>query len=193
MKFLVNSFVKPIMWLINFKFIYKKCKQYLIEMKDKINYNQKELNELYELQPMNIASKYAYIVKTLLMSFLYILIFPLGLGISLIGFIFGYWLEKFIFSKMYKKPEKLDNHINEIYMNYFVVIFWAYGIGNYYFLNDAYENNTWVLVNFLSFGLIIVIPFHSLFRIDFFKFKESEIHKKNIMINILILIQIMKD
>ena len=125
------------------------------------------------------------------MSFLYIPIFPLGLGISLIGFIFGYWLEKFNFSKMYKKPEKLDNHIAEIYMNYFVIIFFAYGAGNYYFLKDAYK--IWALVSFCSFSFLIVIPFHSLFRIDFFKFKESEIHKKNAMINILTLIRIMRD
>ena len=112
------------------------------------------------------------------MSFIYFPIFPLGLGISLIGFIFGYWLEKFNFSKMYKKPEKLDNQITEIYMNFFVIIFWAYGIGNFYFLSDAYEKSTWAFVNLFSFCLIIIIPFHSLFRIDFFKFKESKIQKK---------------
>ena len=38
-KFLFNSFVSPIMWTINFKFVYKKFKQCIIEQKDKINYN----------------------------------------------------------------------------------------------------------------------------------------------------------
>ena len=89
-KFLVNSFVTPIMCTINVKFLYKKIKQCIIEQKDKINYNQKELNELYELQSMNVAVKYSYLIKTLLMSFIFAPIFPLGFGITLIGFIFGY-------------------------------------------------------------------------------------------------------
>ena len=122
-KFLVNSFVTPIMWTINIKFIYKKIKQCIIEQKDKVNYNQKELNELYELQSMNISAKYSYLVKTILMSFFFTPVFPLGFDISFIGLIFAYWLEKYNFSKMNKKPEKLDKQIAEYYVNYFIIIF----------------------------------------------------------------------
>ena len=46
-----------------------------ISEKFKVFY-QKELNEIYELSPMNVAAKYSYIGKTLLMSFLYVPIFP---------------------------------------------------------------------------------------------------------------------
>ena len=63
---------------------------------------------------MNVAANYSYLVKTLLMSFIFAPIFPLGFGISLIGFVFGYWLEKYNFSKMYKKPEKLDKQLLNI-------------------------------------------------------------------------------
>ena len=75
-KFLFNSFVTPLMWTLNVKFAYKKIKQCIIEQKDKINYNQKELNELYELQSMNIAAKYSYLVKTVLMSFFFLICIP---------------------------------------------------------------------------------------------------------------------
>ena len=84
MKFLVNSFVTTIMWTINVGCVLKYIKRHIIEKKEKINKNQKELNEIYELSPMNVAAKYSYIGKTLLMSFLYVPIFPLGLGISLL-------------------------------------------------------------------------------------------------------------
>ena len=163
MKFLVNAFVTPIMWTINLNFGLKKIRQCLIEKKDKINYNQKELNEIYELQSMNIALKYSYIVKTLLMSFIYAPIFPLGLGISLLGLIFGYWLEKFNFSKMYSKSKKLDKQIAEIYMKFFIIIFYAYGLGDYYFLHGADGIDMWSLVNLFSFQFLIFMPFHSLF------------------------------
>ena len=178
-KFLVNAFVTPIMWTINFNFGLKKIRQCLIEKKDKINYNQKELNEIYLLQSMNIALKYSYIVKTLLMSFIYIPIFPLGLGISLLGLIFGYWLEKFNFSKMYSKSKQLDKQIAEVYMKFFIIIFWAYSLGDTYFLSDVYEKDTLYYAKFfLPFNFLILIPFHSLFQKDFLKFKESEIHQK---------------
>ena len=58
MKFLVNSFVTTIMWTINFRCVLKSIRRCIIERKEKINYNQKELNEIYELPPMNVAAKY---------------------------------------------------------------------------------------------------------------------------------------
>ena len=180
MKFLVNSFVTTIMWTINVGCVLKSFRQCIIEKKDKdkIGYNQKELNEIYELPPMNVAAKYSYIGKTLLMSFLYIPIFPLGLGISLLGFILGYWLEKYNFANMYKKPEMLNRQIVEFYLNYFVLIFFVYGISDYVFLKDAYENKIWSLVNIIVFGVLIIIPYHQLLSIDFLKFEESQIHEQ---------------
>ena len=178
MKFLVNSFVTTIMWTINFGCVWKCIRRSIIEKKDKISYNQKELNEIYELPPMNVAAKYSYIGKTLLMSFLYVPIFPLGLGISLLGFILGYWLEKYNFSNMYKKPEMLNRQIVEFYSNYFVLILFVYGVGDYIFLNDVYEKKTWSLVNIIVFGVMIILPYHQLLSIDYLKFEESQIHEK---------------
>ena len=183
-KFLFNSFVTPIMWTINAKYIYKKIKICIIEQKEEINYNQKELNELYELQSMNIAAKYSYLVKTVLMSFFFASVFPLGFCISLIGFIFVFWLEKFNFSKMYKKPEKLDKQIVEYYITYFFMIFFAFVYGSFHFLIGnlgffGFEfQNIWITIIFIFCNILLFIPFQLCFKKDFFKFKESEIHKK---------------
>ena len=104
-KFLVNSFLTPIMWTINVKFAIKKIKKCILEQKDKINYNQKELNEIYELQSMNIAAKYSYLVKTVFMSFYFSSVFPLGFGISFIGLIFAYGWKNIIFLKCIKNQK----------------------------------------------------------------------------------------
>ena len=175
-RFLVNSFITLVMWTINFKFVYKKFKQCLIEQKEKINYNQKELNELYELQSMNITAKYSYLAKTLLLSFYFAPIFPLGFGISFIGFIFGYWLEKYNFSKKYKKPEKLGKLIAEYYVIYFFFIFFVFSAGSSYFISS--NEDTWIRIIINIYAFLIFIPFQQCFKKDFFKFKESEIHKK---------------
>ena len=186
-KFLFNSFATTIMWSINIKNACKKFKQFIIEQKEKISYNQKELNELYELQSMNVAAKYSYLVKTLIMSFIFAPIFPLGFCISFFGFIFGYWLEKFNFSKNYKKPEKLGKEIAEFYVNFCSIVFSSFGIGSFFLIgnfkliisnefNDYNNNDIWILINIIIYNIAIYIP--KCVKKDFFKFKESEIHKK---------------
>ena len=166
------------MWTINLKFVYKKFKQCIIEQKDKINYNQKELNELYELQSMNVATKYSYIIKTLFMSFFFAPVFPLGFCISLFGFIFGYWLEKYNISKMYKKPEKLDKQIAEYYVNSFFSIFLYFFLGNICFIYYSGLRNflIWELLGI--FCILLITPLRKCFQRDYFGIKESEIHKK---------------
>ena len=174
-KFLFNSFLTPIMWTMNFKFVIKKFKQCIIEQKEKISYNQKELNELYELQPMNVAVKYCYLIKTLLMSLIFAPIFPLGFGISLIGFIFAYWLEKFNFSKMYKKPEKLGKQITEYYVTFFIIIFLAYGWGSLYFLE---ESDKWINIIISLFSILLLLPLNLCFHQDILNIKKWTIHRK---------------
>ena len=79
MIFLINSILVPLSWTINISYFYKKFRIWLIERKENpfdpdSNHGktQRELNELYELPSMNIAEKYSYIFKTLLISFFYI-------------------------------------------------------------------------------------------------------------------------
>ena len=179
MKFLVNAIVTPGMWTLNVGYFIKKIKIYFITNKDEIDINQKELNELYEYPPMNVSAKYSYIAKTILMSFFYIPIFPLGMLISLLGFILGYWLEKYNFSNMYKTPEMLNRQIAEFYTNYFVLTFFVYGIGDYVFLHESYETKTWSLVNIILFGILIIFPYHQMLTFDYLDFEESSIHEQD--------------
>ena len=172
--FLSNSFLTPIMWSVNFEFLLKKIKICLVEKKC-IYYTQKELNNLYELLDMEIASKYSYITKTLLMSFLYMPIFPLGVLISLIGFIFGYFIEKFNFSKMYKRPEMLNSKMCEFYSNYFILNFFMLTVGDYVFLKDSNKSNVWPILNIILFGILIIIPYNQIFGFDLIGINESEI------------------
>ena len=196
MKFLVNAFVTPGLWTINFGYFFKKFQICLLEReikrddkgddkgeivernKEEIGRTQKELNDLYELPSMNIAAKYSYIAKTLLMSFLYIPIFPLGLIISFIGLLLGYWLEKFNFANMYKKPEMLNRQLAEFYISYFILVFFAYGVGDYIFLKDVYDSKIWSLINIIAFGILIIIPYHKILSKEYFDVEESELNNK---------------
>ena len=173
--FLTNGFVTPIMWTLNFKYFLKKLIQLIIERKEIHHCTQRELNNLYELPDMKISNKYSYLSKTLLMSFLYIPIFPLGICISLLGFILGYFLEKYNFIKMYKRPEMLNSNLCSFYSNFFVVNFFMLGIGNYIFLRDVNESNIWPLVNINVFGILIIIPYNQILSFDLIGINEWQL------------------
>ena len=177
---LVNGFLTPISWTMNPSFFIKKFKIWLVEKKEDSDFGhgktQRELNELYELPSMGISAKYSYIFKTLLISNFYISIFPFGVLICFLGFIFGYFIEKFNFCKMYKRPEVLNDEICKFYINYFITVLFVNGIGDFIFKKDIYNSNTWSLVNIIVFGALIPIPYHDFITRDFLGLKESKIH-----------------
>ena len=172
--FLTNSFLTPIMWSLNYECLTKSIKRCLISGNYQ-NYTQDELNKIYELLDMNVSYKYSYIFKTLLMSFFYIPIFPLGIAISFFGFIFGYFLEKINFAQFYKKPEMLNSKICEFYSNYFIINFFMLCLGNYIFLRDNNKSNLWCISNLCIFGILIIIPYNQIFAFDFIGIKESDL------------------
>ena len=174
--FLSNSFLTPIMWTMNFEYFFKKFKICLVENKCE-HYTQKELNNLYELLDMEIATKYSYITKTLLMSFLYMPIFPLSIFMSFLGFIFGYFIEKFNFAKMYKRPEMLNSKICEFYSNYFIVNFFMLCVGDYIFIQEINKSNCWPIANLILFAILMIIPYNQILAFDFIGINESEIKK----------------
>ena len=190
MIFLINSIVTPISWTISPKFLYKKFRIWLIEKDIKpddldgnMEKTQKELNDLYELPSMELPKKYSYIFKTLLISFFYIHIFPLGVIISLIGFILGYFLEKYNFCNIYKRPEMLNEELCKEYVNHFILAIFACGVGDYIFKSDVYETKIWSLINIILFGCLIIIPYY--YFIDYIMknnldLKESKVHKKKL-------------
>ena len=137
--FLSNSFIIPITWTINFEFVLKKLRLCIIRKKNK-HLPQNELNSLYELLDMDIATKYSYITRTLYMCFFYLTIFPLGVPICLLGFIFAFCLEKYNFIKQYKKPINLNSQIFEFYSNNFLINLFIFALGDYLFLKDVFKS-----------------------------------------------------
>ena len=162
--FIVNAIFTPLLWILNFSYWYKKLKIFCIErhkdLADKHHYmTQKDLNELYEYPDMYLAYKLSYLVKTLSMCFFYYPIFPMGFIIAFVGFIFAYWVEKYVFTHQCKRPDMLDEIIEKFYANYFIVVLFIGGIGDYIFLHNAFETNAWTLVNIILFGCLIIVPY----------------------------------
>ena len=164
--FLMNSFLTPLLWTLDIGYYYKKIKICLIEkQKDPNLYHnmtQRELNELYQLPNMKISYKYSYVAKTLLLSLFYITIFPIGLIISLLGFIFAYFLELYNFTHLYNRPEMINEKICLFYIEYFVVNLFFLNLGIFIFIKDVYSSEILIIILLIVFGIFSIFPFTKL-------------------------------
>ena len=181
--FLVNAIITPLLWILNFPYWYKKIRICCIERRQRKYPNkpahhmtQRDLNELYQYPDMDLAYKLSYLMKTLSMCFFFYPIFPSGFILAFIGFVFAYWVEKYVFTHQIKRPDMLDEIIEKYYANYFIVVLFVGGVGDYIFLNGAYDTNKWCLVNIILFGALIIIPYSKLINCNYVdkdvKFRE---------------------
>ena len=88
---------------------------------------------------MRISYKYAYLAKTIAITLFYLPIFPIGLIISFIGIIFGYLLESYNFTHIYKRPVMQNETISKVYMDFFVVILFIGGLGDFLFFIKFFQ------------------------------------------------------
>ena len=93
------------------------------------------------------------------MTMFYLPIFPLGVLISIIGFILVYFLEKYNFTHHYKRPEMLNEKLGEIHFNFFIFVLIFYSIGNYVFMDGLLESDYWKIVNISLFCTLAIIPY----------------------------------
>ena len=143
MTFVVGAVVSPLMSItcydlilnIIFKwfFVTRKYK----DEKEELPLSQREINSYFEHPDMGVSSQYSNLSKQVLMTFFYMPIFPLGPGITLVGVILNYFIEKFKCIRIYKRPEKLNEQIAFFYIDYFVLCFFFWAIGNYIFFCRA--------------------------------------------------------
>ena len=178
--FIVNALVAPLLWTFNLKYILHQIKIYFLEKnKDPDNSHymtQRELNSLYELSDMKIAYKYSYIGKTLALTAFYLPIFPMGFIISCFGLFFGYILELFNFTHLYKRPEMLDEIIAKVYADNFIILLFIGAIGDYFFFHEIFPDNKMSLANIIIFGVLIIIPYTKFINCNFVGIDKSDFH-----------------
>ena len=178
--FLVNAVVAPLLWTFNIMYIFHRIKIYFLEKRKDPDENhfmtQRELNKLYELPDMKIAYKFSYIGKTLALTVFYLPIFPMGFIISCFGLFFGYILELFNFTHLYKRPEMLDEIIAKVFADNFIIIIFIGAIGDYFFFHEIFPDNKMSLANIIIFGILIIIPYSKFINCNFVGIDKSEYH-----------------
>ena len=126
---------------------------------------------------MRISYKYAYLAKTIAITLFYLPIFPIGLIISFIGIIFGYLLELYNFTHIYKRPVMQNETISKVYMDFFVVILFIGGLGDFLFFYNIFPDDIMSIINFAFFLILIFIPYTKLIYCNFVGIKnKSDFH-----------------
>ncbi len=182
--FICGSIISPLLSLSCYDLLINKIKLwFFITRKYKsdvtsIPLSQKQLNYYFESPNMNISYQYSFLSKSILMTFFYMPIFPLGPVITLIGVILNYFIEKFKMLNIYKRPEKLNEQITYFYIDYFVMGFIAWSIGNYIFFGKTHSNHFYELFNLIFYAVIIFVPYNYFIRK--FDISNSKANKNNV-------------
>lgn len=179
--FLCDSILSPLISITCFDllinklnlwfFITRKYKNEVVELP----ISQRELNRYFESPDMQISNQYSNLAKIILMTFFYVPIFPIGPIIAFIGVVLNYFVEKYKCLFIYKRPEKLNEEITFFYVDFFVMAFFAWAVGNYIFFAGTHSSNFYELFIIIFYGVLIIIPYNGFIRnLDILKVSKSQ-------------------
>jgi hypothetical protein len=130
--FILNAFVNPILWCVKPDHILLYCKRKSVSQKglDKQipKTTQRELNVLFENPNVDFAFKFSYIFQTVLFTFFYLPLVPIGIVISMLGLMLSYLVEKHNILKYYKRPEMPNHILAECFIDYFKLTLFVYNV-----------------------------------------------------------------
>lgn len=93
--FLLNAFLGPFMTYFDVSWVLKKRSQNSAEKQGtNSKLTQAEANELFEGLKIDIAGKYAILLKSMLLTCFYAPAMPIALVFTIVGLILTYWADK---------------------------------------------------------------------------------------------------
>ena len=117
--FITNSYMSSIFNYFDIMWGYRLWQRYRIEKDgDKCVIPQCEVNCLYEGHPVDIALRYANILKTVFFTALYAPFIPLGYLFSIIGLIINFWVDKYLLIRRYVCENKISYKLPKFVMKF---------------------------------------------------------------------------
>ena len=127
--------------------------------------SQHEANILFENPSVDIAQRYASLIKTLLLTFCYAPIVPLAFGISALGVLVEYWNFKYLLLRRHSIPHQLSG---ELAKYVYAAVPWAilfYSIINFVFSFHLNLVERRISLCWMCFLFVYnFVPFHALMR-----------------------------
>lgn len=114
---LSNAIVQPISYLLSPMYLVRLCKRRAARKNPYCS--QAEANMVFEGPPVDMAQRYASVMKTFIVTLAFAALIPLGILFSLFGLVFSYWVDKILLLRRHARPNRLSGNLSEV-MSQFV-------------------------------------------------------------------------
>eukprot|EP00743_Colponemidia_sp_Colp-15_P001893 GILK01002063.1.p1 GENE.GILK01002063.1~~GILK01002063.1.p1 ORF type:complete len:1007 (-),score=116.97 GILK01002063.1:128-3148(-) len=157
-----NAIVPPLMGYFNPFRLLKSSKRANAGSRDITQY---ELNALYEGTNIDMAQRYANIMKTLFLTLLFVPILPIGIPIGMGALFLSYWCDKYMLLRYHKRPFYLGSALSKQCMRFLALCLAAYVLGMFRFgafatqeLIDSRAGYISALIAAIIVGCYAVLP-----------------------------------
>jgi hypothetical protein len=103
--YISNAVVSPLMYAFSPTYIIKLLGRCSAKRHHRLT--QAEANALFEGPPVDLAQRYANVLKTLIVTFAYAPIVPVALMFSLAALVIEYWVDKVLLLRRHSRPQRM--------------------------------------------------------------------------------------
>mmetsp|Transcript_19221 Transcript_19221/g.35150 ORF Transcript_19221/g.35150 Transcript_19221/m.35150 type:complete len:1032 (+) Transcript_19221:5159-8254(+) len=108
---LSNAFLQPISYVFSPMYLVRLCKRRSARKNPYCT--QAEANMIFEGPPVDMAQRYANVMKTFIVTCAFAALIPLGVLFSLFGLILSYWVDKILLLRRHARPSRLSGKLSE--------------------------------------------------------------------------------
>lgn len=127
---LFNIFLPPISSILDPWVLYRQYKRNnIMKNANTLVMTQKEANLWFEGSPFDIAQKYANQLKTVMMSFFFLPMFPLAIPACVLALVTAKFTEKFLLYRRYACPKASGSQLNLNMYRFFDLIILVFAVG----------------------------------------------------------------
>jgi hypothetical protein len=135
---LANAFFQPVFYFFNPWHVIKKIRQKRAEKNEYLN--QGDANMLFEGPPVDMAQRYATVMKTFIVTLVYAPLLPAGLLISFMGVTIEYFVDKYLLLRRHSRPNRLSSDLANVMTTMIPWAIFFYSVMNFVF-NDVLESD----------------------------------------------------
>ena len=170
------SFFGPLLYIWTPTYVYQTyLKRVAMKQGEDCKLTQRQLNALYEGQPIDLAQRYSNAMLLLMICLFYVSLLPILPFICLGGAIYQYWIFKWMLVRHHKTPQQMGSYLDVNVRTLLPFVMFLYGLGQYYFVGSLSDGDNWSSIfAFIATILYLIVPLHIIEKkFDTFKVVRS--------------------
>jgi hypothetical protein len=163
--FITSAFLPPVMSLIDPGFQFKRVRQYLATRTGgkELRMSQEDANTLFEGPVITMPTKYAGMIKVLLLTTFYAPALPFSMIYTIGGMTVYYWAEKYVLLRRVALPNMIGDDLADEMVEYAEWAACTFAVGNIIFIYTLKDtlglyahNDTSFALAWVTFGISLV-------------------------------------